>query len=250
MISIIMPAYNAAQYIEESIKSVLSQTYTDWELLIIDDCSTDRTKEIAESYTDAYSNIHYYKNKENCGAAKTRNYGVKMASGEWIAFLDSDDCWAPQKLELQIKTAREKQAQFLFTGSAFIDEKSQPLDYYLPAPASIGYRELLKQNVISCSSVMIQKTLIQKYPMKHAARLHEDFAVWLQILRDQPIYAYGIDQPLLIYRISAQSKSGNKLKAAIMTFRVYRCLNLKLLPAFYYWMCYTIRSLKKYRHLK
>lgn len=250
MISIIMPAYNAAHYIEEAIQSVLKQTYTDWELLIIDDCSTDQTREIAESYAHAYPNIHYHRNKENCGAAETRNYGITLASGEWIAFLDSDDCWAQKKLELQIRTAQEKQAQFLFTGSAFIDEKSQPLNYYLPAPVSIGYRELLKQNVISCSSVMIQKKLIQKYPMKHASKLHEDFAVWLQILREQHIYAYGIDQPLLIYRISTHSKSGNKLKAAVMTFRVYRYLNLKLFPACYYWICYTIRSLKKYRHLK
>lgn len=250
MISIIMPAYNAAHHIEESIKSVIGQTYTDWELIIIDDCSTDNTRQIVQSYVQQHSNIHYYKNKENCGVAHSRNRGVKIAAGEWIAFLDSDDCWNPKKLELQLGLALTKDAQLLFTGSAFMDENSQPLDYYLPAPATVSYKELLKQNVISCSSVMIRKELIQKYPMKHASKMHEDFAVWLKILRDKRICAYGIDQPLLIYRVSSGSKSGNKIKAAIMTFRVYRHLKLGMIPACYYWMCYTVRSLKKYRHLK
>ncbi len=250
MISIIMPAYNAARYIEEAIRSVIAQTYTDWELIIIDDCSTDNTLQIVEPYVRQCQNIHYHRNKENCGAARTRNRGVKAAAGEWIAFLDSDDCWAPNKLELQMEAAIAYNARLLFTGSAFIDENSQPLDYYLPAPAAISYKELLKQNVVSCSSVLIQKELIMEYPMKHASKLHEDFAVWLQILRDKQIQAYGVDQPLLIYRISSGSKSGNKLKAAIMTFRVYRYLKLNPVQACYYWICYTIRSLKKYRNLK
>lgn len=250
MISIIMPAYNAARYIEESIQSVIAQTYTDWELIVIDDCSTDNTRQIVEPYIHEYPNIHYHKNKENCGVAKTRNRGVKVAAGEWIAFLDSDDCWNPRKLELQMELALTQNALLLFTGSAFMDENSHPLDYYLPAPAAISYKELLKQNVVSCSSVMIEKKLIQEYPMKHASKMHEDFAVWLKILRDKQICAYGIDQPLLIYRVSSSSKSGNKIKAAIMTFRVYRHLKLGLVPACYYWMCYTVRSLKKYRHLK
>lgn len=249
MISIIMPAYNAERYIEESIQSVLQQSYSDWELILIDDCSTDQTSQIISNYANQYSNIHVHRNPENLGVAESRNLGVSLAAGEWIAFLDSDDCWHPDKLRLQMELADSTHARFLFTGSAFMDENSQPLDYYLPAPKTIQYHELLKQNVVSCSSVMMQKELIIQYPMKHASAMHEDFAVWLRILRDKQICAYGIDQPLLIYRISSGSKSGNKLKAAIMTFRVYRYLGLSLIPAGYYWMCYTIRSLKKYRHL-
>lgn len=249
MVSIIMPAYNAERYIEESIQSVLKQSYTDWELILIDDCSTDRTSQLIAEYTQRYPNIHVHRNQQNLGVAESRNLGLSLASGEWIAFLDSDDCWHPDKLRLQMELADSDDAIFLFTGSAFINENSQPLNYYLPAPEKINYHELLKQNVVSCSSVMIQKELIRQYPMKHASSMHEDFAVWLQILRDKQICAYGIDQPLLIYRIRSGSKSGNKLKAAVMTFRVYRYLSLPLIPACYYWMCYTWRSLRKYRHL-
>lgn len=249
MISIIMPAYNAERYIKDAICSVLKQTFTQWELIIIDDCSVDKTSEIIQPYINQYSNIYYYKNPHNLGVAESRNLGVSKASGEWIAYLDSDDCWNPNKLQEQFNLAASQNVDFLFTGSSFIDENSQPLDYFLSVPASVNYQELLKQNIISCSSVMIRKALVQEYPMRNASQLHEDYAVWLQVLRDKNIRAYGINKPLLIYRISSASKSGNKIKAGIMTFRVYRYLGIHLIPAFYYWFCYFVRSLKKYKHL-
>lgn len=249
MVSIIMPAYNSERYIKDSIQSVIAQSYIDWELIIIDDCSTDRTLQIIEFYEKSNEKIHCYKNDINLGVAESRNQGILLSSGEWIAFLDSDDCWHPEKLEMQMKFAEDNQAEFLFTGSSFINEKNQTLDYYLPAPKVIEFHELLKQNVISCSSVLIRKELVQQYPMKNAARMHEDFAVWLQILRECHICAYGIDKPLLLYRISMGSKSGNKIKAAIMTYRVYRYIGIPLVPACYYWLCYSARSLKKYRNL-
>ena len=138
---------------------------------------------------------------------------------------------------------------FIFSGSSFMDESSTPLDYYLTVPEAITYKELLKQNIISCSSVLIRKTLLKNYPMEHASKMHEDFAVWLQILRYETDFAYGINEPLLIYRISSTSKSGNKIKAGLMTFRVYRYLGIHFVPAFYYWICYFIRSVKKYSRL-
>ena len=250
MVSIIMPAYNAEKYIKEAIQSVICQTCPDWELLVIDDCSEDQTEQLVKEYVAQYSNIHYYKNERNLGVAETRNFGVSVAAGEWIAYLDSDDCWHPEKLQRQLETAAKTKAQLLFTGSAFMDENSKPLDSYLPAPERISYRELLKQNVVSCSSVLLLRELAQAYPMQHASRLHEDFVVWLRILRDKKICAYGVDEPLLIYRVHSNSKSGNKLKAAKMTFRVYRYLGLSYGSAVYYWMFYFVRSLKKYRKLK
>lgn len=249
MVSIIMPAYNAEPYIRGAIESVLAQTVQDWELLIIDDCSVDQTAQISLSYAKQDKRIHYLKNHINSGAAESRNRGITHANGEWIAFLDSDDCWDRKKLQLQLQAAAKHKAVFLFTGSSFINEHSQPLDAYLPAPDQVRYKDLLKQNVISCSSVLIRKELISQYPMKHAARLHEDFAVWLQILRDKQICAYGVDAPLLIYRVTSGSKSGNKIKAGIMTFRVYRYVGLGMIPAVYYWGQYFYRSLKKYRFL-
>lgn len=249
MVSIIMPAYNAENYIKESIESVLLQTYSNWELLVIDDCSTDSTPQIIDSFVQNNDHIRYIKNHHNIGVAETRNKGICSALGEWIAFLDSDDRWAPEKLAKQIDFAEKHKAEFVYTGSGFIDENSIRLEFYLAVPERITYLELLKQNIISCSSVLIRKDLIVKYPMKHASQLHEDFAVWLQILRDRNINAYGINEPLLIYRVTSSSKSGNKIKAGIMTFRVYRYIGIAIIPACYYWCNYFIKSLRKYRHL-
>ncbi|WAJ24553.1 glycosyltransferase family 2 protein [Lacrimispora xylanolytica] len=249
MISIIMPAYNAERYIEESIKSVLSQTYIDWELIIVDDCSQDQTPLICENYTAHYKNIHYFRNQSNKGVAESRNRGVALSQGDWIAFIDSDDCWHSQKLELQLALAVEKQALFIFTGSSFINDNSESLDYYLSVPSVIYYKELLKQNVISCSSVLIYKKLLLCYPMENGSRMHEDFAAWLKVLKNEKIGAFGINQPLLIYRISSTSKSGNKIKAGIMTYRVYRHIGVSIIPAIYYWICYFFLSLNKYKHL-
>lgn len=250
MVSIIMPAYQAEKYIGEAIQSVLSQTCSDWELIIIDDCSSDNTEQLVKSYVEKYSNIHYYRNEKNLGVAETRNYGVSVAAGEWIAYLDSDDCWHPEKLQRQLEKAEKEQAELIFTGSSFINENSQPLNFYFSAPEKVNYRELLKQNVISCSSVLLRKELAEAYPMKCASTLHEDFAVWLQILRDKGICAYGVNEPLLVYRIHSNSKSGNKWKAAKMTFRVYRYLGLSYVSSVYYWMFYFVRSLRKYGRLK
>lgn len=250
MVSIIMPAYQAERYIEEAIQSVLSQTCSDWELIIIDDCSGDGTAQIIKNYIKKNPKIHYYRNEVNLGAAETRNFGVSVAAGEWIAYLDSDDCWHPEKLERQLETAEKTKAELLFTGSSFINEESQPLDSYFPAPETVGYQELLKQNVISCSSVLLRRELAEAYPMKCASLLHEDFAVWLQILRDKGICAFGVNEPLLIYRIHTNSKSGNKWKAAKMTFRVYRYLGLSYVSSVYYWMFYLVRSVRKYEKLK
>lgn len=248
-ISIIMPAYNSEKYIAQSIESVLAQTWTQWELLIIDDGSFDRTAQIAGSYASSYPQIHFSQNKQNLGVARTRNAGIRQAAGPWIAFLDSDDCWAPEKLEKQIQLSRSSAADFLFTGSAFMDENSQPLSHQLSVPSRIGYRQLLKQNVISCSSVLIKKELLLPYPMK-GDNLHEDFALWLQILRDRRICAAGINEPLLIYRISTSSKSGNKKKAALMTYRVYRFIGLNPAAAFYYWCWYAYLSVRKYKKIR
>lgn len=248
-VSIIMPAYNAARYITDSISSVLAQTWNDWELIIIDDCSTDHTPDIIAAFEKTDSRIKHIRNNQNSGVAHSRNFGIAKATGIWIAFLDSDDCWTPDKLTMQLAFTQQQQADFTFTGSAFIDEKSQPLPHYLSVPEKISYTMLLKQNIISCSSVLIKRKLLLPYPMA-SDDMHEDFAVWLQILRDNTACAYGLNQPYLIYRVSSSSKSGNKLKAARMTFRVYRYIGLSLPASLYYWLWYTVRSLLKYRKLR
>jgi glycosyltransferase involved in cell wall biosynthesis len=250
MVTIIMPAYNCEKYLRSAVASVKAQTYPDWTLFIIDDCSTDNTDSLAEELATTDDRIKAFHNERNSGVAKTRNWGVKRATSEWIAFLDSDDMWEPDKLEKQIKLSEEvTAAKLLFTGSGFINESGEKIDYVLHVPERINRKELLKQNLISCSSVLVRRNLMLKYPMPEEGMMHEDFVSWLGILKEEK-YAYGIDEPLLIYRRSEGSKSGNKAKAAKMNWNTYRYVGLNPVKAAYYMCWYAARGISKYRNLK
>lgn len=243
LVSVIMPAYNAAKYITESIESVLNQTYQNWELIIIDDGSKDNTAEIIGKYTD--QRIKFYKNETNLGVSATRNKAIQIAQGSWTAFLDSDDKWAEKKLERQLKFAEQKKANFTFTASAFILSNGEKSDYVMQVPEKINYKELLKQNIISCSSVLIKKTLIANRAMSCGKDIHEDFKFWLEILKDGNV-AHGLNEPLLVYRINKESKTGNKIKSAIMTWNTYKAVGLGYLGAVEYFLYYCCRNLLKY----
>lgn len=197
LISIIMAAYNTEKTIEQAINSVLSQTYTNFELLVVNDCSTDRTAELVKSIAAKDSRVRLISNVKNSGVSYTRKHGLEEAKGSWIAILDSDDAWAPEKLEKQIDLQRRTNADLLFTSSAFMDSEGHPIDWYLRAPSEVTYRQLLKQNVLSNSSALVRKEL---YAKNYAVgdEMHEDFAIWLSILKEGK-KAYGVDEPLLIY---------------------------------------------------
>lgn len=249
LISIVMPAYNAGHTIEEAIRSVIAQTYTNWELIVIDDCSSDNTFSVAEYLAMTDRRIRLLKNARNAGVSATRNIAVTVANGAWIAFLDSDDMWASDKLHKQMALLNNKpDASLIFTGSAFVNAENRMASYHLHVPEHITYRQLLKQNLISCSSVLVKKDLMDEYPMKYD-NMHEDYAVWLQILKGGHL-AYGIDEPLLIYRLSGTSKSSDKKRAAGMTFRVYRFIGLNYIQALYYFCWYAVKNLKKYRSIR
>ena len=248
LISIIMAVYNAERTIEQAIKSVLNQTYSDFELLVVNDCSKDKTVILVENFAANDSRVRLISNDVNRGVSYTRKHGLDEAKGSWIAILDSDDAWTPEKLEKQIARQKETDADLLFTGSAFMDSDGQAIDWYLPAPAELTYRQLLKQNVLSNSSALVRKEL---YAMHYAIgdRMHEDFAIWLSILKEGK-KACGVDEPLLIYRIAKSSKSGNKIKAAKMNWNTYRYVGLNLIETVYYECWYAINGLLKYRNLK
>lgn len=245
-ISIIMPAYNCERYLEEAVGSVLAQTWQDWELLIIDDCSKDSTYRRMQKLAKKDGRIRIFQNPYNMGAAATRNYGIKKAVGQWVAFLDSDDLWSPQKLEKQM-TLQDKipDAVFLFTGSAFIEDDGMTIAYILHVPEKVKRKTLLRQNVISCSSVLIRKEYMEEFPMPEKDGIHEDFGTWLAILSKIPC-AYGVDEPLLIYRRALASKSGKKGKSARMNWNTYIQAGIPLLPRILYMICYTICGFKKY----
>ena len=243
-----MAAYNAEKTIEQAINSVLSQTYTNFELLVVNDCSKDRTVELVKDIVAKDSRVRLISNVKNSGVSYTRKHGLEEAKGDWIAILDSDDAWEPEKLEKQIELQRRTNADLLFTGSAFMDSEGHPIDWYLHAPKEVTYRQLLKQNVLSNSSALVRKELYAKH-YAIGDGMHEDFAIWLSILK-KGTKAYGVDEPLLIYRIAKSSKSGNKVKAARMNWNTYRYVGLNLMEAIYYECWYIFNGIRKYRNLR
>lgn len=248
IVSVIMAAYNAEATIGEAIKSVISQTYTNWELIVVDDDSIDATRDIVQQICEYESRIKYIKNSHNEGVSCSRKKALQHAEGQWIAILDSDDLWKPEKLARQMLEQKKYDFDLVFTGSAYIVHDGTPVDWVLHVPQKIQYRELLKQNLISNSSVLVRKELYERYYVV-GDHLHEDFAMWLSLLKSG-VKVYGIDEPLLVYRLSKQSKSGNKLRAAIMTWRTYRYIGLGVVEALYYQVRYIINGVLKYRHLK
>lgn len=248
LISVIMPAYNAERTIIDAVSSVCAQTYEDLELLVIDDGSTDNTKTLVSQLSCDDERVRLISNRVNRGVSAARYRGVQSARGEWIAFLDSDDIWSPQKLAMQVALQEKTGAEILFTASAFINEEGRPLEYILRIPEIMSYQKLLKQNVMSNSSILVRKKLYLEHCVLEDA-IHEDYACWLKILRGGRI-AYGVDKPLLTYRVSANSKSGNKRRAAIMNWNTYRATGLGVLRSSYYMVWYVINGLLKYRHLQ
>ena len=248
-ISIVTPAYNCEKYLEEAVNSVLAQSFEDWELLIIDDCSKDATWLRMQTLAKKDNRIRIFQNQHNSGSAATRNNGIRQARGEWIAFLDSDDLWRPEKLQRQMSVLRKHpDAAFLFTGSAFIEDDGMTIAHVLHVPEKVSRKKLLKQNVISCSSVLIRRELMLEFPMPEEDGIHEDFATWLAILSKIPC-AYGVDEPLLVYRRALASKSGKKGKSAHMNWQTYIKAGVPTVSRVYYMVSYTLHGLSKYSML-
>ncbi|MBQ9779331.1 MAG: glycosyltransferase family 2 protein [Clostridia bacterium] len=249
-VSIIMPAYNAEKTITHSIDSVLKQTYSSFELIVVNDASRDRTVEIVNEYVLSDHRVKLLDNEENCGVSASRNRGVQAAQYEWIAFLDSDDCWVENKLEKQVELiALHPNCSLFFTGTGYMDEDGKLSAYTLHVPQTVTYRDILKQNVVSCSSVLAKRSALLAHPMPQKQMLHEDMATWLEILKTDQV-AMGIDEPLLLYRISRNSKSGNKLKAAKMQWRTYRHCKVPLHVSVVSFAIYAVRNIKKYGSIK
>lgn len=224
LVSIVMPMYNAARYVEEAIQSVQAQDYDKWELLVINDGSTDAGPEIVRKMAAADSRIKLI-NKSNGGIASARNSGIKAAKGQYLAFLDSDDKWLGGKLKRQIAMLEEKtattgaKAKFCYSATAFMTDDSTPLEKWWPVPEEVDYKKLLHANVIPCSSVLIDRTGLKTFLMPKQG--HEDYATWLSLLRDNHIKAYGINEPLFRYRKSSSGASSSKLKTLSWTWHVY-----------------------------
>ncbi|MCR5701869.1 MAG: glycosyltransferase [Lachnospiraceae bacterium] len=241
-VSVIIPVYNCERYIGKAIESVLAQK-VDLECIIVDDNSTDKTSSIVKSYMDD-ARIKYVKNETNKGVAYNRNLGVKMARGKYVAFLDADDYWTEDKLSVQLSFMEENGAVLTSTGRELMDEDGNLSGKCINIPEKITYKRLLTGNVINTSASMVLTEVARKYPMVND-RLHEDYIMWLSILKDGNV-AYGINEPMLKYRMVKGSKSNNKFKSARMTYGVYRYIGLSPVKAFYYFCCYAVKGVLKY----
>ena len=240
-VSIIIPVYNAERFIEKAVESVLEQTYEDFEIILIDDRSTDTSYEIMKNLQKRDKRICVLQNSCNSGVAYTRNYGVENAEGKWIAFLDSDDYWEKTKLEKQMRIHMENPDIVLsYTGTSFVSETGEEYKYVMHAKEKFTFKELLHKNIISCSSVVVRKDVIKKYGMI-SDNMHEDYTAWLNILREYP-YAYGVDEPLLVYRFVKNSKSSSRIKSAKMIFNSYRSVGYNWLVSLVFTFRYAVYS--------
>ncbi|SHF76067.1 glycosyltransferase family 2 protein [Ornithinibacillus halophilus] len=243
LISIITPAYNAERFIGETIDSVIAQTYSNWEMIIVDDRSTDATVSIVKNYQQRDSRIKLHILPENSGSAIARNTAMKHAKGNFIAFLDSDDLWYPEKLEKQLTFMQKKDIAFSFTKYRRMDEDGTLRDAISKAPESVGYHDLLKHCVIGCLTVMIDRDKVGKLDMVNI-RTRQDYAYWLEITK-RGFRAYGLPEVLAKYRTVENSISRNKFKASKRQWYVYRQIEkLSLFKSLYYFSNYTLMGVK------
>ena len=244
LVSIITPVYNAERFLSETIKSVKNQTYENWELLLVDDCSKDNSVSIIKEFQKNDHRIKYIKLEKNSGASVTRNTGIKNAKGRFIAFVDSDDIWESNKLEIQIKYMLDKKLGFTFTSYRYMKENGTKTNKIAKAPNKINYNGLLKNTIIGCSTVVIDRKIIGDFLMP-LVKKGQDTATWLMILRSQK-YAYGIEEVLVDYRLVGNSLSSNKIKALKRTWNTYRNVEkLNIFKCTYVFCFYVFNAIKK-----
>ena len=241
-VSVIMPVYNGARYIQTAIDSALSQQVA-LEVLVIDDQSTDELPQVMAQYEEN-PHVVWIRNEENLGVAKSRNYGVEQAQGEYIAFLDADDWWTEDKLTTQLNRMEQMQAVISTTGRELMKPDGSPAGRSISVKEQITYKELLKHNSLSTSSVVVKRDVMLKYPMEHDDS-HEDYITWLKIAKEYG-WVLGVDEPMLKYRLSEGSKSRNKWKSAAMTFKVYRYIGLNVFQSIGCFISYAIHGVLKY----
>lgn len=247
-VSVVMPVYNGGAVIRQAIDSVAAQQVS-LELIIVDDCSTDETAQIIDQCAKDWDTMPdkrlvYIKNEKNSGAAASRNTGVANAAAPWVAFLDADDWWDAQKLAIQMRKLEKTGCVLCCTGRALVNVKGESLNKVIHVKKRLVYNDLLFHNSITCSSVMVKTDVIRQFPMCYEDS-HEDYITWLKILKQYGT-ACGVDAPLVKYRMSEGSKSGNKLKSAKMTFKVYRYMGFNMVQSVLMFISYAVHGVLKY----
>ncbi|GAB1857974.1 glycosyltransferase family 2 protein [Flavobacteriaceae bacterium MHTCC 0001] len=221
IVSIITATYNSEAFIEHTIKSVLSQSYKNWELIIIDDASSDTTRTIVTSYCEKFPNITFLQNKTNQGAAAVRNRGIDIASGDFIAFLDGDDLWKPNKLETQVTFMLSRGIDVSFSSYDLIDDKGNPLYKTVKALPKLTHRKLLRCNYIGNLTGMYNVKTLGKI-LAPNLRKRQDWLLWLEALKKSKKPAMGIQESLALYRVRENSMSSKKINLLKYNYLVYR----------------------------
>ncbi|EIQ7476423.1 glycosyltransferase family 2 protein [Vibrio parahaemolyticus] len=243
LVSVIMPTYNSAGTVVESIQSVLSQTYKNWELIIVDDRSTDNTWQVIQTYADKYDNIRIYQNKENLGAGASRNFAIKKARGRFIAFLDSDDLWTEDKLAEQIPFMLKNNYPLTYTHySRFNSEEELSV---VTAPEYTTYKKLMYSNVIGCLTAVYDTQALGKRYMP-LIRKRQDMGLWLDILKDTP-KAYCLPKALAKYRMDS-GMTANKFSVLSYQWKFYRdVVGLSLPRSLFTFSVYAVKGTMKHR---
>ena len=243
-VSIITPSYNTARFIKDCIQSVICQSFENWELLIVDDCSKDSSVEIITKFTQEDNRILLIALNENVGAAAARNIAIQKAKGKYIAFLDSDDIWKKDKLEEQLDFMRTNDFAFTFTAYQPISEDGENMYSVISAPKIMTYRSYLRNTIIGCLTVMIDREKTGDFQMPNIRSSH-DMALWLLIMK-RGFSAYGLNENLAYYRIVSTSNTSKKWKAAREVWSVYRRVEkLNLLYSTICFVGYVYNAIKK-----
>lgn len=220
LVSIITPTYNSGEFIGETIESVLKQSYPNWEMIIVDDCSTDNTKEIVEKYINIDSRIKYYLLETNSGAAIARTKAMELAGGKYMAFLDSDDLWTEDKIEQQLSFMNRNNYSFTCTAYEQIDENSTLLNKTLKPKVKTNYNGVLLSCPVGNSTVIYNVERLGKFTVPNIRKRNDD-ALWLQILKKEK-FIYGMPEVLMKYRLRRNSISSNKIELIKYHWYLYR----------------------------
>ena len=244
LVSIITPSYNSSKFMEDCVMSVLSQTYTNWELLIVDDCSKDNSKDIISELVEKDERIKSIFLEKNVGAAEARNIAIRKAKGKYIAFLDSDDIWKSDKLEKQISFMKENDISFSFSTYQLMSEDGKNLTNIIKAPQKMTYHSYLKNTIIGCLTVIIDREKTGDFEMPNIRSSH-DMALWLLIMK-RGFSAYGLEENLAYYRVVSNSNTSKKWMAAKEVWEVYRKVEkLNFLYSMYNFVGYVFNAVKK-----
>lgn len=245
LVSVIMPIYNAEKYLAETLNSIFVQDYNNIEIVLVDDCSKDNSATMIDDFKRKYPEIVYYLQEKNMGAGAARNKALELARGQYVAFLDSDDIWMPNKISRQIKLMKGKNSPFSYTAIEMMDENSQTIKGKRSIKETCDYKYLLHNTIIATSSTVVDRTVLGDFRMS-LRRGGQDYATWLMLLRGGAV-ACGINEALVRYRVASGSLSSNKFKSIKQVWEIQtQDEKINKVSAAFHVMCFSFNAFKKY----